>query len=96
MSPRARPASTAWRSSPRTLYVLRPGIRATLRSASGGHVMLCGGAPLDGPRHVFWNFVSSRRDRINQAKEDWKAGRFALPPDDHDEYHPAARSRPRR
>lgn len=73
---------------PSVLYVLRPGIAATLRSGSGGHVMLCGGAPLDGPRHVFWNFVSSRRDRINQAKEDWKAGRFALPPDDHDEVIP--------
>jgi redox-sensitive bicupin YhaK (pirin superfamily) len=71
-----------------TLYVLRPGIKATLRSEPGGHVMLCGGAPLDGPRHVFWNFVSSRRERINQAKADWKAGRFALPPDDHDEYIP--------
>jgi len=71
-----------------TLYLLRPGIAATLRSAGGARVMLCGGAPLDGPRHVFWNFVSSRRDRINQAKEDWKAGRFALPPDDHDEYIP--------
>jgi len=73
---------------PSTLYVLRPGLAATLRSASGAHVMLCGGAPMDGPRHVFWNFVSSRRDRINQAKEDWKAGRFALPPDDHDEFIP--------
>jgi len=73
---------------PMTLYVLRPGIRATLRSERGGRVMLCGGAALDGPRHVFWNFVSSRRDRIDQAKEDWKAGRFALPPDDHDEYIP--------
>jgi len=71
-----------------TLYVLRPGISATLRSDAGGHVMLCGGAPLDGPRHVFWNFVSSRRDRIDQAKEDWKAGRFPLPPDDHDEFIP--------
>jgi len=71
-----------------TLYVLRPGVRATLRSGTGGHVMLCGGAPLDGPRHVFWNFVSSRRERIDQAKADWKAGRFALPPDDHDEYIP--------
>jgi len=71
-----------------TLYVLRPGISATLRSAAGGRVMLCGGEPLDGPRHVFWNFVSSRRDRIDQAKEDWKAGRFALPPDDHDEFIP--------
>ena len=76
------------RSSRATLYVLRPGIAATLRSERGGHVMLCGGAPLDGPRHVFWNFVSSRRERINQAKEDWKAGRFALPPDDHDEFIP--------
>jgi redox-sensitive bicupin YhaK (pirin superfamily) len=76
------------RLEPATLYVLRPGIAATLRSPRGGHVMLCGGAPLDGPRHVFWNFVSSRRDRINQAKEDWKAGRFALPPDDHDEFIP--------
>jgi redox-sensitive bicupin YhaK (pirin superfamily) len=71
-----------------TLYVLRPGIRATLRSAGGGRIMLCGGAPLDGPRHVFWNFVSSRRDRIDQAKEDWRAGRFPLPPDDHDEFIP--------
>lgn len=73
---------------PGTLYVLRPGIRATLRSDSGAHVMLCGGSALDGPRHVFWNFVSSRRDRINQAKEDWKAGRFALPPDDDAEFIP--------
>jgi redox-sensitive bicupin YhaK (pirin superfamily) len=71
-----------------TLYVLRPDISATLRSQTGGRIMLCGGAPLDGPRHVFWNFVSSSRERINQAKEDWKAGRFALPPDDHDEFIP--------
>lgn len=70
------------------LHVLRPGLRMTLRSAAGGHVMLCGGAPLDGPRHVFWNFVSSRRERIEEAKADWKAGRFALPPDDHDEFIP--------
>ena len=73
---------------PRTLYVLRPGTRATLRSQAGAHVMLCGGAPLDGPRHVWWNFVSSRRDRIREAREDWKAGRFALPPDDKDEHIP--------
>ncbi len=76
------------RLEPSTLYVLKPGLAATLRSAGGGRVMLCGGAPMDGPRFVFWNFVSSRRDRINQAKEDWKAGRFDLPPDDHDEYIP--------
>jgi len=74
--------------APATLYVLRPGVRATLRSARGGHVMLCGGAPLDGPRHVWWNFVSSRRERIREARQDWKEGRFPLPPDDQDEFIP--------
>jgi redox-sensitive bicupin YhaK (pirin superfamily) len=73
---------------PGTLYVLRPGVRATLRSARGGHVMLCGGAPLDGPRHVWWNFVSSRRERLREARQDWKEGRIPLPPDDHDEFIP--------
>lgn len=73
---------------PSTLYVLKPGIRANLRSERGARVMLCGGEPLDGPRYVFWNFVSSRRDRINQAKDDWRAGRFTLPPDDKAEFIP--------
>jgi redox-sensitive bicupin YhaK (pirin superfamily) len=70
------------RLEPQVLYVLRPGVSATLRSESGAHVMLCGGAPLDGPRHVWWNFVSSRRDRIRQAKEDWKALRFPMVPEE--------------
>jgi redox-sensitive bicupin YhaK (pirin superfamily) len=76
------------RLEPSVLYVLRPGYSATLRSEHGGHVMLCGGAPLDGPRHVYWNFVSSRRDRIMQAREDWEALRFPLPPDDDREFIP--------
>jgi redox-sensitive bicupin YhaK (pirin superfamily) len=67
---------------PQVLYLLRPGISATLRSTRGAHVMLCGGAPLDGPRYVWWNFVSSRRDRINQAKDDWRSQRFPVVPDD--------------
>ena len=50
-------------------------------------LMLFGGEPL-GPRFVWWNFVSSRKERIEQAKADWSAGRFALPPDDHDEWIP--------
>ena len=79
---------------PSALYVLRPGIAATLRSESGAHVVLAGGAPLDGPRHVWWNFVSSRRERIQQAKEDWLAGRFVLPPDDRDEFIPLPAQRP--
>ena len=61
---------------PMVLYVLRPGIAATLRSATGGRAMLCGGDAFATPRHVWWNFVSSSRDRINQAKRDWKAGNF--------------------
>jgi redox-sensitive bicupin YhaK (pirin superfamily) len=76
------------RLEPQVLYLLRPGIRATLRSERGAHVMLCGGAPLDGPRHVWWNFVSSRRDRINQAKEDWRSERFPVVPDDSKERIP--------
>ena len=67
---------------PRVLYVLRPGTSAVLRSERGAHVMLCGGAALDGPRHAWWNFVSSRRDRINQAKDDWRNQRFPVVPED--------------
>jgi hypothetical protein len=39
-------------------------------------LMLLGGASMDGPRHIWWNFVSSSRERIAQAREDWRAGRF--------------------
>ena len=70
------------------LYVLRPGHAARLSSQRGGKAMLMGGGAFSTPRHVFWNFVSSSRDRINQAKEDWKAMRFALPPDDDQEFIP--------
>ena len=76
------------RLEPFTLYVLRPGRAARLSSANGGKAMLMGGAAFATPRHVFWNFVSSSRDRINAAKEDWKAMRFALPPGDDAEFIP--------
>jgi redox-sensitive bicupin YhaK (pirin superfamily) len=79
---------------PMLLYVLRPGARFTLRSERGAQVMLCGGAALDGPRHVWWNFVSSRRERIQQAKEDWQGGRFTLPPDDKAEFIPLPVAKP--
>jgi redox-sensitive bicupin YhaK (pirin superfamily) len=71
-----------------TLYVLKPGAAMTLRSTGGGRVMLCGGEAFTTERHVWWNFVSSRRDRIDQAKEDWKAGRFAKVPGDEKEFIP--------
>ena len=73
---------------PFTLYVLRPGHAARLSSANGGKVMLMGGEAFTTPRHVFWNFVSSSRDRLNQAKEDWKAQRFPLIPGDDQEFIP--------
>nr|WP_294812660.1 pirin family protein [uncultured Sphingomonas sp.] len=76
------------RLEPMTLYVLRPGIAATLRSEQGGRVILCGGEAFATPRHVWWNFVSSSRDRINQAKQDWTAGNFPKVPGDDKEWIP--------
>lgn len=73
---------------PMTIYLLRPGIRARLRSERGARVMFCGGEAFKTPRHVWWNFVSSSRDRINQAKEDWKAGAFPKVPNDDKEFIP--------
>jgi redox-sensitive bicupin YhaK (pirin superfamily) len=73
---------------PFTLYILKPGHEARLSSAGGGRAMLMGGGAFSTPRHVFWNFVSSSRERINQAKEDWKALRFPLIPGDDEEFIP--------
>lgn len=64
------------------LLVFRPGDAITIKANGSARVMLLGGEPLDGPRHVWWNFVSSSQDRIEQAKADWKAGRFAPVPDE--------------
>ncbi len=71
-----------------TLYILRPGVEARLSSADGARLMLMGGEAFPTRRYVFWNFVSSSRDRINQAKEDWKALRFPLVPGDDQEFIP--------
>jgi hypothetical protein len=62
--------------APGQLLVFRPGIEIVLGAADGARLMLLGGAPLDGPRHIWWNFVSSSPERIAAAKADWKAGRF--------------------
>ena len=71
-----------------TLYVLAPGHEAILSSTSDARLMLLGGGAFTTPRHVFWNFVSSSRDRINQAKDDWKAMRFPIIPGDSEEFIP--------
>jgi len=73
---------------PYALTVLAPGTRLALASRGGGRVMLLGGAAFPTRRHVWWNFVSSSRERIQQAKEDWKAGRFPKVPGDEVEFIP--------
>lgn len=60
------------------MLVLTEDMDITLSSADGARVMLLGGAPIDGERHIWWNFVSSSKERIEQAKADWKAGRFDM------------------
>jgi redox-sensitive bicupin YhaK (pirin superfamily) len=67
--------------SPR-LLIFRPGDRITVRALRHARLMLLGGAALEGPRYIWWNFVSSRQERIEQAKEDWKMGRFAPVPNE--------------
>ncbi len=62
------------------LLVLRPGDTITIRAVSDARLMLIGGEPMDGPRHIWWNFVSSSKDRIDAAKADWKAARFPAVP----------------
>jgi redox-sensitive bicupin YhaK (pirin superfamily) len=68
--------------APGRLLVLRPATEIVVAARSAARLMLLGGAPLDGPRHVWWNFVSSSRDRIEQAKADWQQGRFPAVPGD--------------
>jgi redox-sensitive bicupin YhaK (pirin superfamily) len=60
----------------------------SLRALEASRVMLFGGAPLDGERHLWWNFVASTRERIERAKADWQAQRFDKVPGDEDEFIP--------
>jgi redox-sensitive bicupin YhaK (pirin superfamily) len=62
------------------LLIFRPGDRITVKATRRARLMFLGGAALEGPRYIWWNFVSSRRERIEQAKDDWKTGRFAPVP----------------
>ena len=60
----------------------------SLRANEASRLILFGGAPLDGERHLWWNFVASSRERIEQAKADWREGRFPHVPGDEDEFIP--------
>jgi redox-sensitive bicupin YhaK (pirin superfamily) len=76
------------RHGPERLLVLKPGDPVAIRAASDAHLVVVGGAAMDGPRHIWWNFVSSRQERIEAAKADWKAGRFDIVPGDTTEFIP--------
>lgn len=77
------------------MLVFRPGDRVSVKAGDqGARIMLLGGATMDGPRHIWWNFVASSKERIEAAKEAWRAGdwahgRFRLPPGDDAEFIPA-------
>ncbi|HEX3160956.1 MAG TPA: pirin family protein [Pseudolabrys sp.] len=70
------------------LLVFRPGDTVSIAAATDTHFVIVGGAPMDGPRHIWWNFVSSRKERIEQAKAEWKAGHFGKVPGDEIEFIP--------
>jgi redox-sensitive bicupin YhaK (pirin superfamily) len=64
------------------LLIFRPGDRITVKAVRPTRMMFLGGTALEGPRYIWWNFVSSSRERIEQAKQDWKTGRFAHVPEE--------------
>ena len=66
------------------LLIFKPGDRISVMALSNARLALIGGEPMDGPRHIWWNFVSSSQDRIRAAKADWKAGRFQAVPGEHE------------
>ena len=76
------------------MMVFRPGDRLALKpGAQGARLLLLGGATLEGPRYIWWNFVASSQEKIDAAKAEWRKGewgrgRFHLPPDDAQEYIP--------
>ena len=77
------------------LYVISPGAKVSLSSQAGGRAMLLGGEAFATERHAWWNFVSSSKERIEQAKADWREGRFPVVPDDPDEYIPLPDGKPK-
>jgi hypothetical protein len=67
-----------------SLAVVVPGKATTISAPQGARYVVIGGAPLDGPRFIWWNFVSSSKERIEQAKQDWTAQRIGTIPGEHE------------
>jgi redox-sensitive bicupin YhaK (pirin superfamily) len=70
------------------MLVFERGAKIAVRAEDAARVVMVGGAPLEGERHIDWNFVSSSQERIEQAKRDWKEGRFPKVPGDDVEFIP--------
>jgi redox-sensitive bicupin YhaK (pirin superfamily) len=70
--------------APAELVILKPGAEIVLTSARGAHLFLVGGEPFPEQRYIYWNFVSSQAERIEQAKADWRDRRFADVPEEHE------------
>lgn len=80
------------------LVILQRGRQISVRATQSSRFMLFGGEPMEGPRYIWWNFVSSRLERIEQAKQEWANGRFDTVPGDVEEFIPLPtnRDRPRK
>jgi redox-sensitive bicupin YhaK (pirin superfamily) len=74
--------------APDLLLVFRPGDEIVVSSERGAHFMLFGGAAMGSKRYIWWNFVSSSKERIEQAKQEWKTGKFDIVPGDEEEFIP--------
>jgi redox-sensitive bicupin YhaK (pirin superfamily) len=78
-----------------SMLVLREGVPACVKALNETRALLLGGAPLDGERHIWWNFVSSSRERIERARDDWRERRFPKVPGDETEFIPLPDTRPK-
>lgn len=74
--------------NPNQMMVLAPGKQVIIKANENVHMMILGGAAMDGPRHIWWNFVASDKEKIKQAQEDWKNNKFPAVPNDADEFIP--------
>lgn len=75
------------------LLVFKPGDRISILAETNARLMLLGGEPMDGPRHIWWNFVSSSKERINEARNDWRQAKFDIVPGDEQEFIPLPEDR---
>lgn len=76
------------RFGPGRMLVLKPGASVTVAAVGDTHLVVIGGARMDGPRIKWWNLVASNRERIERAKADWREGRFPKVPGDEEEFIP--------